>query len=425
MATAAAAIGMEQIYLAVSGSLEPTFDLLADILVPLGVLGLFFAVVWAEGQPLRRYGFCVRGGGALSVTYAALFALVFLTIRLEPGFVFGFGREASPSSLGFAFGLFYAPTTGLANGAVFFGLLFRRLTLRVPFLTAMTVASMFFALGSTNLVDLPSLPVDTAVQVLFTGALESFVLGLVLALYFYKDQWSLLGPVTLEAVILGILLLFPYVANFPSWADAFAATLIAYGTLLVAITFLLREPRLQAQKYIGRPAGPRRFRFRERAANRQALRDLAVGAVVLVAVVGVVDVGLPAVAGTPSSPFLAIATGSMVPTFHRGTLVVIEKASPAEIHVGTIIAFHVSCLPAPTVHRVYKILVSGSSPVYLTKGDANPAPDPCDVPFSHVIGRAVYWIPDVGYLILDPLLAAALIVLAVVSLTLLRDPRGR
>jgi signal peptidase I len=128
-------------------------------------------------------------------------------------------------------------------------------------------------------------------------------------------------------------------------------------------------------------------------------------------------------AGTPSTPILAIATGSMVPTFERGTLVLLEKATPDQIHVGTIIAFHVSCLPAPTVHRVYKILVAGPSAVYLTKGDHNPSPDPCDVPYSNVIGRAVVWVPYLGYLILDPLFAAALIVLVVVSMALIRKPR--
>jgi hypothetical protein len=67
--------------------------------------------------------------------------------------------------------------------------------------------------------------------------------------------------------------------------------------------------------------------------------------------------------------------------------------------------------------------VAGPSPVYLTKGDHNPTADPCDVPYSHVIGRAVVWVPYLGYLVLDPLFAAALIVLAVVSVALAREPR--
>lgn len=420
---AVAAVGAEEAYLSVSGRLAVLPSTIGAILVPLGIFGFVLLLAWWEGRPLREYGLTILGGLASSLVYATLFALIFLTIWLEPGFVFGFGRVPLLSSLGFAFSLFYGPAVALEQGSIFLGVLFRRLVRRLSFLRAMVISSAFFALASTNIPALVRVPLDPAVQVLFTTTLTSFVLGLLLALYFYKSRWSLVGPVALQAAILCIPLLLPVAARQPTWEDAFTTVLIAYVAVLLAINYLMQEPRLQAQKYLGRSIGPRRFRFRERSANRRAVRDVVLVGIALVAVIGVADVVLPTVAGTPSSPFLAIATGSMVPTFERGTLVLIEKASPDQIHVGTIIAFHVSCLPSPTVHRVYKILVTGSSPVYLTKGDANPSPDPCDVPYSHVIGRAVVWVPYVGYLILDPLLAAGLIVLAVISAALIRPSK--
>jgi signal peptidase I len=95
--------------------------------------------------------------------------------------------------------------------------------------------------------------------------------------------------------------------------------------------------------------------------------------------------------------------------------VVLEHATPGSIHVGTIIAFHVSCLPSPTVHRVVKILQNGSAPVYQTKGDANPSADPCPVPYADVVGRVVGIVPYVGLLILDPLFAGAAIVLIILG----------
>ncbi len=423
VAIAILAVGIEQVYLSVSSSLAVVPSTIGALLVPLGIFGMVPLLARWEGRPLREYGFTVRGGVAPALLYVSLFALLFLTIWLEPGFVFGFGAAAPLSSLGFGFSLLYGPVIALEQCAIFLGVLFRRLVRHLRFVQAMVVTSVFFGLASTNLPVLARVSLDLATQTVFTTTFTSLVLGVVLALYFYKSQWSLVGPVALEAAILCIPLLMPVGARQPGWEDAFATYLIAYVAVLIAVDLLMQEPRLQAQKYLGRAIGPRRFRFRERAENRRVARDIAVVAVALVAIVGTAEVALPAVAGTPSTPILAIATYSMVPTFERGTLVLIEKASPEQIHVGTIIAFHVTCLPSPTVHRVYKILVSGPSPVYLTKGDANPSPDPCDVPYSHVLGRAVLWVPYVGYLILDPLLAGGLILLAVLSAALIRPAK--
>ena len=125
------------------------------------------------------------------------------------------------------------------------------------------------------------------------------------------------------------------------------------------------------------------------------------------------SIAIPILFGT-ATPFLAIATGSMVPTFHRGEFVVIEHVAPSAIHVGTIIAFSVSCLPSPTVHRVIEIVSTGPNWVYQTKGDHNPVEDPCTVPYSHVLGKAVFYVPDLGFLILDPLLAAFVVAAIIV-----------
>jgi len=419
---AVAAVAIDQAYLQLSGSLGTNPDLVAAFVTPLAVLGLVPLTAWWERRPLRDYGFTVRGGVGLSLTFATLFALLYLVVELEPGFAFGFGKTVPVSTFGFGYLLFYAPLIAVSECAVFFGLLFRRLTQRMGIVPAMLISAGLSAIATTDFVSLGLLGTDLAVQLLFTTTLTDFVLGLALALYFYKAQWSLLGPVALATAILWIGELFPYAANLPNWEDSFATTLIAGGVVLGAVAVLVREPRLQAKKYLDRPIGPRRLRFRERAENRRSAQGLVVAAVMIAFVVVGADVALPAIAGTPSTPILAIATGSMVPTFHRGTLVLLEKATPGEIHVGTIIAFDVSCLPAPTVHRVYKILQSGSSPVYLTKGDANPSPDPCNVPYSHVIGRAVAWVPDLGFLILDPLFAVALIVLVALVVALVPRP---
>ena len=409
----AATVAIAQSALLLAGHVS----ILASLLVYVGVQGAILGVVVSaarlEHRSLREYGFVVRGSLAASLLFSTVLVLVFMLVELYPGFLLGFGRVLAPDVLGFGFLLLSAPLVALSQEAAFRGYVFRKLTRIVPLTWAMVLSAALFAAQTTNFAVLPSLGTVAGGEYLFGTTIGNFVFGLILALYFYKGRWSLLGPVATRTGILWVTTLLPFAANFSTWESGFAAMLLAYGTLFGVIAFGLREPRLQAHRYLGETIGPRKWRFRERARNRRQVRE-AVLAVGMLAVVGVgaTQVG-PLVLGT-SSPLLAIATGSMVPTLHRGDLVVVEHASPSSIAVGTIIAFHVSCLPAPTVHRVYRIVQNGSTPVYQTKGDANPSPDPCVVPFQDVIGRAVATVPYAGFFVLDPLLDMAVVALFVV-----------
>jgi len=90
----------------------------------------------------------------------------------------------------------------------------------------------------------------------------------------------------------------------------------------------------------------------------------------------------------------------MYPTLKPGDIVVVEKiASPAEIRPGMIVVWCTaphSCV----IHRVVEVI---DEKAVVTKGDANPAPDP-PVPLRSVEYRAVYVIPRLVYL--APLAAA-------------------
>ena len=389
----------------------------ASLIVYLGVqgaiLGLVVLAARLEHRRLREYGFVVSRSVLTSLLFSTVLVTSYLLVEIYPGFLVGFGRLPAPDVLGFGFLLFSAPLVAVSQEAAFRGYIFRKLTRVAPLTWAMGISALLFAAQTTNFAVFPYLGVVSGGEYLFGTTIANYVLGLLLALYFYKARWSLLGPVTTRTGILWAITLLPVAANFPNWETGFAVLLLAYGVLFAIIAFGLREPRLQAHHYLGETIGPRRLRFRERAQSRRQVRDvvLAVGVLAIVGV-GATQVG-PLVLGT-SSPLLAIATGSMVPTLHRGDLVVVEHASPSSIEAGTIIAFHVSCLPAPTVHRVYRIVQNGTSPVYQTKGDANPSPDPCLVPFQDVIGKVAATVPYAGYFVLDPLLDAAVVALIVV-----------
>lgn len=408
------ALATAQVELLAGTRLSLDESLLAYLGVQAAVLGLVVAAARLERRPLRDYGFVLRGSLAVSLLFAVFLVMLFVVIQIYPGFLFGFGRAPPQTVLSFGFALLSAPLIAVSQEAMFRGYIFRTLSRAMSLGGAMAVSAGLFGVETTNLAAFGSLGVVAGGQYLFGTTVTNFVLGLLLALYYYKARWSLAGPVAARTGMLWAVALLPVAANFPNWADGFAASLLTYGVLLAVVLVGLREPRLQAQRYLGEAIGPRKLRFRERARNRREMRRTVVTvgamAVVFVAATQVAPLAL----GT-SPPLVAIATGSMVPTLHRGTMVVLEHAPAASIHVGTIIAFHVSCLPAPTVHRVYRIVQGGSSPVYLTKGDANPSPDPCNVPYADVIGRVVAIVPYLGFLILEPLLDGALVALIIVG----------
>jgi signal peptidase I len=386
------------------------------------LLGLLLLASRLEGRPLRDFGFTLRGPVSSPLAFASLLVMVYIALSIDPGFVFGFGKVPPPPVWGFGYFLLSAPLVALAETGLFFGYLFRTLSKAIPLRTATLASAGVFSLYATNFTILPLLTPTSAVEYLFSTSLVDFVLGIVLALYFYKSQWSLLGPLVLLSGVLAAASLLPVGVSYPTWEVGFVAALVAEAVLLIVVGVGLKEPRLQALRYLGERVGPRRYRFRNRARDRREARGLLLGIAAVGVMVISVGYGLPSILGT-SQPILAIATDSMVPTLERGTLVLIEHVAPSAITVGTIIAFSVACLPSPTVHRVIKIVSSGPNWVYQTKGDANPVQDPCTVPYSDVHGAVILHVPYVGFLILDPLFAGALVLLLLVVPALWREER--
>ncbi len=154
-------------------------------------------------------------------------------------------------------------------------------------------------------------------------------------------------------------------------------------------------------------------------------------AALVAAVLVVLAFAAPIAAETERAPVrvLAIASGSMVPTLNRGDLVFLTRVtSPDQLQVGDIAAYNAPYLSTegPVVHRIIAIHYNGSTPIYTFKGDHNPSPDPRPVQFYQIEGKFVGSVPLVGYLVLSPALAIALIlVLALVSLYRSTSEPGR
>jgi signal peptidase len=111
---------------------------------------------------------------------------------------------------------------------------------------------------------------------------------------------------------------------------------------------------------------------------------------------------------------LAVRSGSMTPEMAVGSLAVTEHFPAANLQVGDVIAFHPPGQPDIVVtHRIVAREVQqspGQPPVatLITKGDANPAPDPWRLVASGSSELRIAVIPGAGY-----------------ALTILGDPSGR
>lgn len=118
---------------------------------------------------------------------------------------------------------------------------------------------------------------------------------------------------------------------------------------------------------------------------------------VLVALVAIVVVAVPAVTG--SKPY-TVLTGSMVPLYPPGTMVVVKPVDISEINLGDVITYQLESGKADVVtHRVVAVgAAADGSPLLITRGDANDADDPEPVQAVQVVGKLWYAVPYIGWI---------------------------
>lgn len=132
---------------------------------------------------------------------------------------------------------------------------------------------------------------------------------------------------------------------------------------------------------------------------RRVLRRI--GLVIAWVIIGTLG-GLVLATGLPNafhSKSLTVMSGSMSPTIGVGDVVVARETSPMDVRIGDIVTFR-----DPTdherliTHRVRAIHAKGDDVLFVTRGDANTGEERWAVPRSGTIGRVIYHIPLLGYL---------------------------
>ena len=104
--------------------------------------------------------------------------------------------------------------------------------------------------------------------------------------------------------------------------------------------------------------------------------------------------------------------GSMEPTIHKGSIVLVKHIDPANLAVKNVITFKGSNNEIVS-HRIVAVN-RGKELTFTTRGDANNGNDINLVPAENVIGEAGVSIPYVGYIINFTQTKAGLLVLIII-----------
>ena len=98
--------------------------------------------------------------------------------------------------------------------------------------------------------------------------------------------------------------------------------------------------------------------------------------------------------------FAAVLSGSMVPDFKVGGLVVIKPVDVSTLKVGDVISFMAPEVSDYTAicHRIFAIQYQKGVEFFQTKGDANNSPDQFLTPVTNVKGREIFYLSYIGRL---------------------------
>jgi len=135
--------------------------------------------------------------------------------------------------------------------------------------------------------------------------------------------------------------------------------------------------------------------------NRRAIKVLATIALLVVIFPFIAHVQ-PWVVGADQS--YIVESGSMEPNLPVGSVIFVDTdVSAKQVEEGDIISFTQGRGTIPTTHRVHEkrtATVDNTTTVsFITKGDNNEDPDPDPVYRDEIVGKYMFHIPFIGYVI--------------------------
>lgn len=139
-------------------------------------------------------------------------------------------------------------------------------------------------------------------------------------------------------------------------------------------------------------------------------------AVLLIVVALFVVQAFPELVGSDYA--LVVQSGSMEPAIGTGSMVFVERASPETVGEGDVITYSDDGGNLVT-HRVIEVHSAQTSLRFVTKGDANDAPDVEPVLRGDYVGTVRFSVPFIGYIVAFGQTTLGWMVLVVAPLLLL------
>ena len=128
-----------------------------------------------------------------------------------------------------------------------------------------------------------------------------------------------------------------------------------------------------------------------------------------------------------------LVSGSMEPTIHTGSAVIVKKNASGVYQKGDVITFRSTeqaIYGMPNTHRIEQVIEQGADTfIYITKGDANTDVDTAPVTVDQIYGKVIWntgsmkWMGTVLGLITTPMGFMTVIILPLLGITavLMRD----
>jgi len=99
---------------------------------------------------------------------------------------------------------------------------------------------------------------------------------------------------------------------------------------------------------------------------------------------------------TGNIKFMVVQSGSMEPAIKMGSIVMVKPVE--DYKIGDVVSFgEITRIKSPTTHRIYDIKIVEGEVSYITKGDANNAPDMREIFRREIVGKVLFSVPYVGY----------------------------
>ena len=116
---------------------------------------------------------------------------------------------------------------------------------------------------------------------------------------------------------------------------------------------------------------------------------------------------------TGNVKFLTVLSGSMEPTIHTGSVVVIKPAARYKVN-DIVTSGRNSRTQVSTTHRIVSLREQDGMTLFTTKGDANNASDIAEIRMSDIQGKVLLSLPNFGYVINFIRKPAGLIIIVVI-----------